>query len=72
MYPNAAPESPRDSSSLSGVTTFADEEEEEQVEHGEGSMDASLGPDNWEHEVAGLPVIEGIDPAQQRLQGTVA
>lgn len=64
IYPYDTPEPPRDSSSLSGVTTW--EEEDDEGELRECSM-SSPNPDNWDDDAARLPVLVGLDPAV--LQG---
>ncbi|KAJ5359262.1 uncharacterized protein N7496_011675 [Penicillium cataractarum] len=71
VYPHEPPQRPRSSSSLSGVTTGGEEEDEE-----DGNDELSerfmgrTSPDNWAHDIAGLPVLVGQDPAQVAVESS--
>lgn len=65
FYPYDTPEPPRDSSSLSGVTTWGEDDEGELCERSMGSR----SPDNWDDDVARLPVAVVIDLAVLRRLG---
>ncbi|OOQ87768.1 hypothetical protein PEBR_16444 [Penicillium brasilianum] len=69
VYPHEPPEPPRESSSLSGVTTGGEEEDDSDDELSERSMGLT-SPDNREDDIAGLPVLVGIDPTQLAIQSS--
>ncbi|KAJ5883376.1 uncharacterized protein N7473_010262 [Penicillium subrubescens] len=60
IYPYDTPEPPRDSSSLSGVTTWGEENDEGELRERPWVAPALTAGDDA---VARLPVLVGIDPA---------